>query len=189
GGHLLRPPKPPARFGSPASSICTGGVNPPGIKMFAPRSCLAPLGGGSLPLAKEAERERRLFGLQLLHPGLGGHLLRPPKPPARFGNPASSICTGGVNPPGIKMFAPRACLTPLCGGSLPLAKEAERERRLFGLQLLHPGLGGHLLRPSQPPARFGNPGSSICTGRLHPPRSKIFAPRTCREPPYRAPLP
>ena len=102
--------------------------------------------GGSLPLAKEAEQARRLFGLQLLHPGLGGHLLRPPKPPARFGSPVSSICTGGVNPPGIKMFAPRTCLAPLGGGSLPLAKEAEQERRLFGLQLLHPGLGGHLLR-------------------------------------------
>ena len=63
-----------------------------------------------LPLAKEAERERRLFGLQLLHPGLGGHLLRTPKPRGRFGSPVFSICTGGVNPPGIKMFAPRSCL-------------------------------------------------------------------------------
>src|SRR5699024_12196043 len=103
--HLLRTPRPRGRFGSPVFSICAGGVNPPGIKMFAPRTCLAPLGGGSLPLAKEAERERRLFGLQLFHPGLGGHLLRTPKPRGRFGSPVVSSCGGGGNPPGIKMFA------------------------------------------------------------------------------------
>ena len=52
--------------------------------------------GGSLPLAKEAERERRLFGLQLFHPGLGGHLLRTPKPRGRFGRAEQMAAKAGM---------------------------------------------------------------------------------------------